>query len=367
MSLVILAILLFVFSTKAYAIESTIVLNEIFAPTGSDWLEIYNKTDSEIDVSEWKIEDTATTPLKVFSSGTKIGPRRFLVVEVSNRLNNSGDIVRLVTKEGNEIDIFAYTAVAQNKSFARLPDGSGIWSEADPTKNASNGADAPKQNLIQKNGTITLSEFMPNPSGGSEWAEVYNPNTFELNISGWKIDDIEGGSSPFTIPADTKINAKSYKVFSFSSKLNNSGDSIRLLNPSGVVTEKYDFGDTQKGLSFAKDTKGAWQLTTSPTPGSANKITFAQGAFGVSLGIADPTNPNNTLFGAGGENTNKPASSNQTIRNYMKDPSSNGKVAGLAKLVNENNKLSTLAIAAGFSFILTALVWPILENKLWKK
>ncbi|OGY32819.1 MAG: hypothetical protein A3A57_00045 [Candidatus Woykebacteria bacterium RIFCSPLOWO2_01_FULL_41_12] len=361
-------VLLFLLTPKeVQAIQTGIVLNEIFAPTVSDWVEIYNKTDSEINVSEWKIEDTATTPIKVFSSGTIIGPRGFLVVEVASRLNNSGDIIRLVTKDGNEIDIFEYTAIVPNKSFARLPDGSDIWTEADPTKNVSNGEGPPKQNLIQKTGFITLSEFMPSPAGGSEWAEVYNPNTFELNISGWKIDDIDGGSSPFTIPTDTKINAKSYKVFSFSSKLNNSGDSIRLLNPSGSLAEKYDFSDTQKGLSFAKDTKGAWQLTTSPTPGSVNKITFAQGALGISLGTDDPTNPRNTLFGVEGENTNKPTLSNQTIRNYIKGPSSNGKVAGIAKLVNENNKLSTLAIAAGVSFILTALVWPILENKLWKK
>src|SRR3990167_8251614 len=362
-----LVLLFLLIPNKVQASQSGIVLNEIFAPTGSDWVEMYNKTDSEVDVGEWKIDDTATTPLKVFSFGTRIGPRGFLVVEVANRLNNSGDIVSLVTKEGNEIDIFEYTAAIQNKSFARVPDGSDIWTEADPTKNATNGEDAPKRNSIQKNGTITLSEFMPNPAGGSEWAEVYNPNTFELNISGWKIDDIDGGSLPFTIPTDTKINAKSYKVFSFSAKLNNSDDSIRLLNTGGSLAEKYDFSDTQKGLSFAKDTKGAWQLTTSPTPGSVNKITFAQGALGISLGTDDPTNPRNTLFGVEGENTNKPTLSNQTIRNYIKGPSSNGKVAGIAKLVNENNKLSTLAIAAGVSFILTALVWPILENKLWKK
>lgn len=360
MFVVVLLIFLFLFPTKLQAVEPTVVLNEIFAPSSNDWVEIYNKADSEIDISEWKIEDGATTPMKIFPAGTKIAPKGFLAIEVSNRLNNTGGIVRIVTKDGIETDIFEYAFTIQNKSFARLPNGVGNWVETEPTKSSSNGAQIPTQPSVKKDVSIILSEFMPNPDGGSEWVEVYNPNNFELDIGGWKIDDTEGGSFPFSIPPNTKINAKGYKVFSFTSKLNNAGDSIRLLNPNGAVVEKYDFSNAQKGLSFAKDQKGVWKLTTTATPGTENKITFAQGAGPLLSSATDNLNADTPRLEA--ENLNPEAFADYTIGNYTKNADSAGKVAGLTKTINKNNKFSTLSIAAGISFVLTALVWPLFER-----
>lgn len=122
-----------------------------------------------------------------------------------------------------------------------------------------------------------LSEFLPNPQEGNEWVEIFNPtSSAALDISGYKIDDIEGGSSPFTIPQGTTIGPQNYLYFSFSSRLNNDGDSVRLIDTSGKVLEEYSYGQSSKGISFAKDTQGAWQETTTPTPGAANIITKPQ-------------------------------------------------------------------------------------------
>ena len=55
---------------------------------------------------------------------------------------------------------------------------------------------------------------MPKPAGdwngdavadtGDEWIEIYNANSFAVDLSGWKLDDVaNGGSSPFTIPTGT--------------------------------------------------------------------------------------------------------------------------------------------------------------------
>jgi len=61
--------------------------------------------------------------------------------------------------------------------------------------------------------TIKVNEFESNPASGNEWIELYNPNAFSVDVSGWKLYD--GLSSPsliFTIPSSTSISANSYYV-----------------------------------------------------------------------------------------------------------------------------------------------------------
>ncbi len=118
---------------------------------------------------------------------------------------------------------------------------------------------------------IYLSEFMPDPSEGQEWVEIYNDNDDTADLSGWKIDDIEGGSSPQHFNA--QIPAKSYFVLYLdSAKLNNDGDSVRLIKPDESEVDKATYESSQDGVSWAKD-GGEWKQTSTPTPGSANQIT----------------------------------------------------------------------------------------------
>ena len=367
--LVVLFVLLatFLLSSDTYAAETSVVLNEIYAPTSSeDWVELYNAGGSEIDLSGWELRDAATTPMKTIPDNTRIPPSGLLVFEVSNRLNNSGDTVRLVDKNGMEVDRFEYSSSTAGRSFARLTDGKDWQVDQNPTKGSTNGTKPPGDTILPPStGQVFLTEFMPNPNGGNEWAEVYNPQDFEINIGGWKIDDIEGASSPYSIPEGTKIDGKSYAVFSFSAKLNNSGDTIRLLNPSGEVVESRSFGETTKGISFAKDSQGNWQITATPTPGATNKITPVDGS--TKSSTAKTTGKSKTSVTQ--TSPTLPTITNQELGNPSFEPSSgaSGKVAGATSQSTNSKNLSTLLIAAGFSFLVTAIAWPILEKNLWKK
>jgi len=125
---------------------------------------------------------------------------------------------------------------------------------------------------------VILNEFSPAPDGNREWVEIYNPNSSVVDLTGWQIDDIPEGSKPFKIPDSTKISSKGYKVFYFSSKLNNSGDTLRLINPTGKLIEKYSYGKVGKDTIFAKDSGGKWKITTTATPGKKNIITGFPGS-----------------------------------------------------------------------------------------
>jgi hypothetical protein len=34
---------------------------------------------------------------------------------------------------------------------------------------------------------VLINEFMPRTAGGPEWTELFNPNPFDVDLSGWKI------------------------------------------------------------------------------------------------------------------------------------------------------------------------------------
>lgn len=120
---------------------------------------------------------------------------------------------------------------------------------------------------------IELSEFMPNPSDGNEWVELKNKNNYSSDISGYQVDDIEGGSSPFTLPSGSIIPSGGYWILDLSSsKFNNDTDSIRLLNSSGNVLESFDYSTTSAGVSYAKDSNNSWKQTITPTKADQNQI-----------------------------------------------------------------------------------------------
>ncbi len=80
------------------------------------------------------------------------------------------------------------------------------------------------------------NEYLAAPaSGASEYVELFNSNPFDVDLSDWQIDDIAGGSSPYSIPLDTFIPAQGFYLALRDLGLNNSGDTVRLIAPDGYV------------------------------------------------------------------------------------------------------------------------------------
>ena len=121
---------------------------------------------------------------------------------------------------------------------------------------------------------IAINEFLPNPSEkdeSSEWVEIYNGSETITDISGWQLDDEDGGSKPFVFPQNTLIAPKSYLVFSrqiTGIALNNDKDSVRLLLPGGIIFQEIKYENPPQDKSSAKTDEGfVWNI---PTPGTAN-------------------------------------------------------------------------------------------------
>lgn len=141
---------------------SDIVLNEILPnPSGTDnaakpdgeWVELYNRSGSSIDVNGWHLTDAGDSHsvvvngAKTNTGGTVIAAHGWLVVYLGGTavtLNDHGDTVNLyqgAVAPANLRDSHIYTAtgeVPEGKSIARIPDGSATWYDPIPTPGGPN-------------------------------------------------------------------------------------------------------------------------------------------------------------------------------------------------------------------------------------
>ena len=115
--------------------DSNVLINEFYA-LGSgddpDWVELYNKSDSPINLEDWVIRDE-TDSNKIDLDGY-ICQKNFRRFNFSNRLTNGGDKIRLFDLESatlpqDEIVYFsdAIPVHSQGQSTGRNPDGASTW------------------------------------------------------------------------------------------------------------------------------------------------------------------------------------------------------------------------------------------------
>jgi hypothetical protein len=134
-------------SLSSYTVGASVILmNEIFArgTTGNaDWIEIYNASNSPVDISNFKIYDSGgnagTKPKMAFASGTIIAAKGYYVITVDDAatanptgssfgLSSSGEQVWFENADGAVIETFTFGTTADaTQSYGRLPDGSANW------------------------------------------------------------------------------------------------------------------------------------------------------------------------------------------------------------------------------------------------
>lgn len=133
----------FIFPSISFAAPQ---INEFSSSTSDDWIEIYNPDSVSVDLSVYRIRDS-TENNKLDLSGS-LAPLSFIVFDWANKLNNGGDIIKLVLISDNStIDQIAYgnqgglIAPDINQSAGRISDGGGSWTIfSTPSRNSSNNS-----------------------------------------------------------------------------------------------------------------------------------------------------------------------------------------------------------------------------------
>src|SRR3990167_3813363 len=120
-------------------------------------------------------------------------------------------------------------------------------------------------------GEIAINEFYALGSGDDpDWVELYNTTDSKADIEGWEIKDNTDSNK---IALNGYVCPKSFRKFTFSNRLNNGGDKIRLFDFAGQLKEEIEyFSETvpshARGQSTGRNPDGqsTWTVFTSPSP-----------------------------------------------------------------------------------------------------
>ena len=122
-------------------------------------------------------------------------------------------------------------------------------------------------------GTLLLNEFVSDAA--DEWIEILNPFNNVIDLSGWTVRD---ATRKATALPDQLLGLGQFAVVTNPfGKLNNDGDTIELVDPSGSVVDAVAYGTggetiPKKPNALARNADGAWSVTSALTPGAENRF-----------------------------------------------------------------------------------------------
>jgi len=276
-----------------------VVINEFVSDPvdgEEEWIELYNNTEKEIDLTEWKVEEGSGALTTI--SGTILAKDFFVIEKIRGYLNNSGDIIILKYGEkiidqvtygdwddGNKEDNAPMTK--NPNSVSRISDGydtdqdnNDFRVSTTPTKGKSNKISNFEEKIYSNE--VIINELLPNPRGDdseNEFIELKNLTDQEIDLNNWKLEDAAGTKFIITSQklATTKISAKGFfLLWRKDSKiaLNNSGiETLKLYQPNDSLVSFVQYsGTVQEDHAYARDEKNNWVWSTQVTPGQENII-----------------------------------------------------------------------------------------------
>lgn len=289
----------------------------------SDWIELYNSTDTDMDISGFGISDNLSQPMKYrFPDGTTIAAKGYLVVFCSGNeglqngelhapfgLRSYGEDVVIANRAGRIIDSYSFKNQDTDVSMARIPDGTGEFqSNSQPSPGYPNtGAgysafDAANRLPL---GGVYISEFGGSTgSVASDWVELYNSTGSAVNLGGYGISNNPKNPAKWVFP-DISIEPGEYlllyatgsadKAQKKNLKLNfcisSTGEALFFFDPNGKLIDKLSAGRMKSGQSYGRDGSDNRFYYAEPTPGAQNGKGY-EGitqlpAFSVTPGIYD--------------------------------------------------------------------------------
>ena len=294
------------------------------ASANDEWIELYNSTNSAIDLTDWHLTSDDGSP-DIALSGS-IAAHGFFLLErtddstvsdipadqiYTGALSNSGESLTLTDPNGNVVDTAnadggAWPAgdASTHATMERIglsPDSDSAWGTNNGTFTHGHDANgnplrgtakfpnsvnqptptptptstlAPTRTPTPLPGRVLISEVLPHPrydwngdgraDSGDEFIEIVNLGPGAVNLDNWLLDDGEGGSKPYEIP-ETGLLPGHVVVFFGSEthiRLSDYGDSVRLFTPDGVLVDSFRYSNAKSwNLSWCRPNYGWGKMT----------------------------------------------------------------------------------------------------------
>ncbi|WP_305684624.1 lamin tail domain-containing protein [Microbacterium sp.] len=305
------ATLLLAVPTSALSAEAPlgVRINEVVSNSGSpdDWIEFYNHSDADVDLSGYIVQDNSEKNPYTFPEGTIVTPGEYLVIDTLSDSGEGdfdfglgkGDSVRVFAPgDANGAEPLLQTTWPEGTHAvpswgAQDVNGELVWGiTAASTKGAENTFEVvpeePEEPEEPVAGSVFINEVDSQPA---DWVEFYNPGETAFDVSGYEIRDnsddhrwqfAPGTSIPaggFLVVEEGTIGIVDGVETAFRDPIGiGSADRIRLFDTSGALVDDtqpweghaaIDGDFAAATLARCIDGEGAFALAT-PTPGAPN-------------------------------------------------------------------------------------------------
>lgn len=319
--------IVFGFKLDAVVLDNTpqaagVVLNEVFADnetfaetdgTTPDWVEIYNPSESAVDLGGMSLTDNIAVPARwVFPSPTLLQGRGFLKIRFDGDalpsdnntgfgLRANGGTVYLMNRpaQGGALSAVRYGLQAKDWSIGRVPDGTGTWTLTIPSLGAAN-----TRATLGSAANLKVNEWMADPASGSDWFEIFNPNPEPVDLGRLWLSDSLTTRQKYQIPSLSYIGvgARGFQRFDADEapaqgsdhtnfRLSDEGEAVAISTLQGALINGASFGPQRLGISEGKlpDGTGANKaFVGTASPGAANFLALPDLVINEVLTHTDP-------------------------------------------------------------------------------
>ncbi len=266
------------------------------------WIELYNAGPEPLDLSGYYLANNYTNLTQwPFPVGTIIAPNEFKIVWADGEPdqtigtaelhtsfalppgNGEVALVRLVRDEPQITDYLSYSGLEPGWSYGDYPDGQ-------PLRREKFSAVSPGENNTPSVAPVFINEWMASNSGSlrdpadddaDDWLELYNPNSFPVDLSGYYLSDNLNNPTKFRIPAGTVISAQDFLLFwadeeggqnganhevHTNFKLSADGEELGLYSPARLPVDAVTFGQQFNNVSMGRYPNGTSNLVYMPSP-----------------------------------------------------------------------------------------------------
>lgn len=317
--------------------DNRIVVNEVLTHTDpplSDTIELFNTTETAIDLSGWYLSDGKANYRKyAIPTGTVLAAGAYITFNETNHFNTSlgvnsndfaldsayGEDVYLLETDSADrlrrfVDRIEFGPAANGESFGRWPNGTG---RVVPmiTRTFGNANSGPRF------GPVVISEIMYNPadSNSIEFIEIANGSGQPIDMTRWLLDAgityafptghiIAAGSVAVVVPFVPAASSNATLLATFRSdygidetipllgpyagSLDNGGERIRLLRPDEPPLEAPTYYPLLLEDEVAYDDVEPWPLTADGLASSLARLLPASwGDAATSWYASDPPTP----------------------------------------------------------------------------
>ena len=316
-------------------INEIVTLNDSgFLDTSGDadpWIELYNPGLGEVSLSGLYLSDSALDKTKWALPAQSLDDGEYLVFwldgensegtdHVSFTTDASGGSLYLYDSAGTLIDTVDYPALESGFSYQRYPDGedSFIYSDRSTPLLTNETSENPSVTLYINEVLAQNDTVLQDPYGGGypDWFEIYNPNSFTVDLSGMYLTDNTSVPLQWEIPEGVEIEAEGY-LFIWADndeeqgpthanfKLSTNGEEIALYDTDingNVLVDHVVYGEQTADVSYGRDPDGSdsFTLFEVPTPGASNaglEILTEPANYSVGLGATIVLNAEVEGFG----------------------------------------------------------------------